>query len=170
MPRLTPEDDIDRMSERIFNESGILVQDRDTFDLAFNDVISKDEDELTSEQVDFREDVFRLFVREHPGVRTDRLFKKAGGKDLKRDRRKTAKRIVQTDKEFIKKGARRVDFAGFDIKEEEINVKQLRRRKEFVIPATVKRKVIFARKTFVKVKGKSQVRFRDVKGRFASIR
>lgn len=180
MPRITMPEEIEEMSDRIDQESGLLVQDRDSFDLAFSNITEIKDADLSSKQLNFRDDVFRRYLQQHPAVRPDRLFKKARGKDLEKDR-KTTEPIVKSDKEFIRRGARRFDFAGFDVKlpatDKELTPKQrqklirdVRTRKEFVIPATVKKKVVFARKTFVVVKGKEQVRFRDSLGRFASIR
>lgn len=168
MTRITPEEDLERMLERI-EMSRISVQDRDTFDLAFEDATTLSDVDLSPNQKAFRTDVFQSFRQRHPEVRPDRLFKKAGGKDLKADRRGTAQRIVKTDIQFIKKGAKRVDFAGFDIREQDINRQKIRARKEFKIPAFVKQKQVFAEKTFVKVAGKQQVRFRDRLGRFARV-
>lgn len=166
MARVTPEEDLDRMLERI-EMSKISVQDRDTFDLAFEDATTLTTEDLSTNQRSFRNTVFDTFRQRHPEVRPDRLFKKAGGKDLKADRRGTAQRVVKTDIQFIKKGAKRVDFAGFDIREQDINRQKIRARKELKIPAFVKQKQVFAEKVFVIVKGKKQVRFRDRLGRFA---
>lgn len=168
MPRLTPEFEIDRMNERMFNESATLIQDRDSFDLAFSEIMEADEGDLSSKQKAFREDVWNAYRASHPNVRPDRLFSKAEGDDLKKDR-KTTEPIVKSDVQFIKKGAKKFDFAGFDVKESEINRAKIRARKEFVIPAIIKKKVVFVQKTYVNVKGREQVRYRDKFGRFASI-
>lgn len=46
-----------------------------------------------------------------------RLFKKARGKDLDRDREVTAKVIVDTKEEYLKKGSSKVDLEGYDTKQ-----------------------------------------------------
>ena len=180
MPRITPPEEIEEMQRRLDQESSLLIQDRDSFDLAFTNITEIKESDLSPKQIAFRDDVFRLYLQQHPKVRPDRLFKKAEGKDLKKDR-KTTEPIVTTDREFIRKGAKKFDFAGFDVKlpdtDKELTPKQkeqliraVRTRKEFVIPAIVKKKIVFAKKEFVTIKGKEVVRHRDSLGRFASIR
>lgn len=175
MPRLTLPEEIERMSDRIESESGILVQDRNSFDIAFEDVLDLSDKEFSPKQQAFRDDVFRQFLAQHPDVRPDRLHDKAStrqdkeeGFTLRKDRR-TTEPLVKTDKEFIEKGTRKFDFAGFDIKESEITKKKIRSRKEFVVPAFVGQQVVFARKEFIMVRGKEQVKHRDSRGRFARI-
>ncbi len=165
--RITPPDEIDRINERLFRESKFQIQDRDSYDLAFNDLMSIDDKTITSNQKTLREKAFKDFVKNHPEVTEERLFTKAKGKDLRRDRLKTAKRVVKTRKDFLKQGARKVDLKGFDTARQRIS-KDVARRRRFTLPARIKGRVVFAQKTSVKVKGKIQVRFRDAKGRFSS--
>ncbi len=167
MVRITPPDEIDRINERLFRESKFQIQDRDSYDLAFNDLLSTTERSLSSTQKKLRNDGFTDYVSQHPDVSNERLFSKAKGRDLRRDRLKTAKRVVKTRKEFIKKGAKRVDLEGFDTARQKIS-KEIIRRRKFTVAGRIKGKVVFIQKTSVKVKGKKQVRFRDGKGRFAS--
>lgn len=161
--RQTQDEDIERIAENLDISEGAVISDRDSFDLALNRYIP--DIKLSKEN---KEKVFSAFRKKNPAVSKEGLFKKAGGKDLKRDRRQTAKTIVKTREEFIKKGSRRVDFAGFDIKESQIRRLKLKPPKEFRIAATVKNKVVFAKRVTVVIKGKSIVRLRDQLGRFAS--
>lgn len=164
----TPEE-IERIVETLFSESKFKIQDRDSFDLAFNDYMDFTEKDVKtdSDTRKFQADTFKQYVEEHPEVSTERLFSKAEGRDLRRDRLKTAKRVVKTRKEFIKAGASEVDLQAFDTARQRVT-KDILRRRTFTVPAKVKGKVIFAVKTAVTVKGKSFVRFRDSRGRFAS--
>ncbi len=167
--RITPSDEIDRINERLFRESKFQIQDRDSYDLAFNDLFSQTETGLSGKQKEMRNKAFGEFVSEHPAVSTERLFKKAKGRDLRRDRLKTAKRVVKTRKEFERATAPEVDLKGFDTARQKIS-KEVIRRRTFTVPARSKGRVVFAMKTSVRVRGKSVVRHRDSKGRFVSAR
>lgn len=165
--RITPSDEIDRINDRLFRESKFQIQDRDSYDLAFNDLLSLRDGDLSSNQRRLRNTGFSKFISEHPEVAKERLFTKAKGRDLRRDRLQTAKRVVTTRKEFIKEGAREVDLKGFDTARQKVT-RQIISRRTFTVPARIKGRVVFAKKISVVVKGKSVVRFRDSKGRFAS--
>lgn len=161
---VTPPDEIDRINERINREAKFQVQDRDSYDLAFEDLF---EVALTSKQRTLRSKAFKDYLEDHPEVSNERLFKKAKGRDLRRDRLKTARRVVTTRKQFIKEGAREVDLRGFDTARQKVSKKVIQRR-TFTVPSRIKGRVVFSEKTSVVVKGKKLVRFRDAKGRFAS--
>ena len=103
--RITPEDDIDRINERLRSQARLQIQDRDSYDLSFNTLIDMRESELSGKQLDLRNKAFSDFSSKNPNVSTQRLFKKARGKDLSRDRKQTAKTVVPTVKEFRKRGA-----------------------------------------------------------------
>ncbi len=166
---VTPSDEIDRINERLFRESKFQIQDRDSYDLAFEDLIEVDERNLSSRQKTLRNDSFADYKQLHPDVSPERLFRKAKGKDLRRDRLKTAKRVVTTRKKYIKGGASRLDLKGYDTARQGVTKKVIQRR-TFTVPALVKGKVTRAVKTSVIVKGKRLVRHRDALGRFASVR
>ncbi len=159
--------EIDRINDRLFRESRFQIQDRDSYDLAFNDLISIDEKSLSSSQKKLRDDAFKDFIRQHPDVSTERIFTKAKGRDLRRDRLQTAKKVVTTKRQFTREGASQVDLKGFDTARQKVS-KQIIRRRTFTVPARIKGRVVFAIKTSVVVKGKKQTRFRDAKGRFVS--
>lgn len=165
--RITPSFEIDRINERLFRESKFQIQDRDSFDLAFNDLLSLTDTTISEKQKKLKDNSFKDFINKHPDVSTERIFTRAKGKDLRRDRLKTAKRVVRTRREFIKEGASKVDLKGFDTARQK-TTKEIVRRRTFTVPATVKGRVVFAKRTSVMVQGKSQVRFRDSKGRFVS--
>lgn len=161
-------DEINRINETLFNRAGFKIQDRDSYDLAFNNYLNIDEKTIKGTERKLRDNAFEDFIKEHPEVSSERLFtKKAGGKDLRRDRLKTAKRVVKTRKEFIQKGASKVDLKGFDTARQRVS-KDIILRRTFTVPARVKGRVVFAVKTSVVVKGKKLTRFRDARGRFVS--
>ncbi len=164
--RRTFDEDLDRLAENLFASEGDFISDRDSFDLSLKRYLGE-EDNLSD---DSKDKLFTKFRRVKPSVSTKRIFKKAKGKDLARDRLKTAKTVVKTKEEFIKRGARRVDFAGFDIKESEIRKQKIAARKGFDVVAKVKTKIVFTKRETVVVKGKSFVRHRDKLGRFASVK
>ncbi|MAH51520.1 hypothetical protein CMI37_37235 [Candidatus Pacearchaeota archaeon] len=165
--RITPPDEIDRINERLFRESKLKIQDRDSYDLAFNDILSISDATITSGQKRLRDDAFSAYRGEHPEVSAERLFTEAKGRDLRRDRLKTAKKVVKTRKGFIKEKATEVDLKGFDTARQRVT-KEILRRRTFTVPARAKGRIVFAMKTSVVVKGKSVVRHRDSKGRFVS--
>lgn len=120
----------------------------------YSDYMGVSEKEMTPRELKFREVVVK-----DAGLTDDYKFhKKAGGKDLDRDREKTAKTIVKTPEEYKKKGASKVDLTGFDT------------RRRLTIPARKKGKIVYAERTFVYIKGKQFMRFRDRSGHFVSIR
>ncbi len=160
-------DDIDRINETLNQRAGNQIQDRDSYDLAFDDYMGIMR--AAPKQRKLRNDAFADYSQKHPDVSTERLFTKAKGKDLSRDRLRTAKRVVKTRKGFIKAGAANVDLKGFDTARQKVTKAQ-RIQRDFTIPARIKGRVVFARKTSVVVKGRSVVRHRDSKGRFVSVK
>lgn len=128
--RLTNPDEPRRVSERLFN-SGRDIKDRDSFNVAYAKMIQNTD--LTKRQLNFRDDVFKEYSKEHVIDKAERQMMKEG-------------RI-----ERVALQSRRLDT-----------------------PARVKTKsgfkVVYAEKTYVMVKGKEQLRFRDSKGRFVSVK
>ncbi len=160
-------DDIDRINETLDQKEGFKIQDRDSYDLAFDDYFGIIR--ANSDQRKLRDKAFGDYVQKHPDVSTERLFSKAKGRDLRRDRLKTAKKVVRTRKEFIKSTAPEVDLRGFDTARQRITRKQKIER-TFTIPARARGRVVFAMRTSVVVKGKRVARHRDSKGRFVSVK
>ncbi len=167
MVRFTPEDDPDRLSERLRQEARFKIQDRDSFDLAFSDIVSLGESELSAKQKSFRGRVFERYASANPDISRERVFQQAEGKSLRRDRKQTAKRVVKTKREFLREGASQVDLKGFDTARQKFR-KELKVRREFNVPAQIGRRIVLTKRISVSVRGKAQVRFRDRRGRFAS--
>ena len=156
---VTPPDEIDRINERLERESQVQIQDRDSYDLAFNDLISTDEDDLSLDQKRMRTNGFGDYRDSHPDVSAERLFSKAKGKDLRRDRLKTAKRVVTTRKDYIKERASKVDLKGYDTARQRIS-KGIRIRRTFTVPSRIRGKVVFAVRTSVRIpKRRNRIRF-----------
>lgn len=164
----TPEE-IEAINEAIDSRSGASIQDRDSYDLAYNDYMNYSEKELEEDNVLFnmREEVWEHFSMNHPDVAKERLFSKAKGRDLRRDRLKTARKVVTTRKQYIKGGASKLDLKGYDTARQRIT-KGIAQRRTFTVPSRIKGRVVFSIRTSVVVRGKSMVRYRDARGRFAS--
>jgi len=157
--RIPTREDKLRIAESIFNlDSREKIQDKDSFDLDYDAYF--DSNDYWIDAKNLRADIFREIRKLRPNISTERIFKKARGKDLKRDRQRTARTVLTDKEEYIKQGASKTDLKGFDTKI----------KREFKLLGKQKGKVKYARKTFVVVKGKNQVRFRDRKGRFTSVK
>lgn len=162
--RLTPDEDVERLSERIWHDAQGRIRDMDSFDDAFDEYMLEGIPKLTPKQdTQLRSRAFGFIRENHPEVSKLRLFRKAKGKDFARDKRKRAKTIVTTEREYIKRTAPRVDLKDYDMP-------RVSRRKQFNVVGRVRGKVVYARRTFVFVEGKKRLRYRDMRGRFVSVK
>ena len=159
----------ENINEILYGRSGKHIVDRDTFDVYYNSYMSLSDKEMNSKQKKFRTGCFELYADTHDKVLRQRIFKKAGGKDLVRDKRRTAKTIVTTRQEYYEHGASKVDLKGYDTKVKK-HEKKMNQKKTMKIPSYSKRKFVRSEKTYVKVKGKKQVRYRNSKGTFSSVK
>jgi len=150
------DEDLDRISEALWSDSQGKIVDKDTFDLHFKDFVG----DITPRQERFlKPAVFRKLKDKHPNISSRGLFKEAGGKDLSRDRKTTAKEVTTSEAEYKRKGAQRVDLQGYDTKGG---------KKVYNVVGRVKGKVVYGRKTTIVLRGKKVERIRDSKGRFIS--
>jgi len=158
MPSPT-EDDINRIAETIDNlDQKNEIIDPDSFDAEFNDYF--DENPEIRDNNSVRVKVFERLRKMHPDrIGKEKIFTKAGGKDLKRDRQSDAKVITSDRKRYRQLGASRSDLEGYDTKRKELN-----------IVGVVKGKTVFTEQTTVKIGGKTVIRHRDRLGRFASVK
>lgn len=156
--RVTPEQEFDRLAERIYNEHGENIVDRDTFDVFFNRYMGS-EDITRKRDVVLREKTFDYYAKNHSGVSTERIHEEAGGKNLAVDMAKTAKTIVTDKKQYRKLGAGKVDLKGYDTKP--------KFKKKLDVTARVKGKIVYATQDTVIIKGHKITVYRDRKGRFA---
>ena len=152
-------EEIERIAEAINNlDIDNQIKDRDSFDLAFEDYFEEDEKMKNNKKV--KSSCFNEIQKLNPKIIDIRLFKKADGKDLKLDRRKTAKRIVLTKKEYIHRKSKRVDLEGYDTKP----------KRKLIFVGKTKKKIVYTSKEYIIVKGHSVLRYRDRLGRFASVK
>lgn len=160
--------DAERLAEALWIDSRGKIVDVDTFDMYWDDFF-KEQGQSNERDVKLKPKVFRHLKNQHPEIRTTRTFKEAGGRDLRRDRKRTAKEVVTRKEDY--KSAQRQDLSGLDTKGgKKITAKKPVKRKTFSFVGKRKGKIVYARKTFVVVKGKRQARFRDKRGVFVSVK
>jgi len=139
--RVTKEDDVDRLTERILLESSNNIVDKPSFNIAFNDYLAQT---LSDKQDNnLRRKVFDR-VKEK---------KKISKKPI------TKPKPAPKTKEQIKSDQfkRRLEEAP------KFNATLINKK-------TGRKQRVFAIKVFVMVKGKKSLRYRDKKGRFVSIK
>jgi len=162
--RTTTTDEIERMTERLHNFHRKTIKDRNSFGVAYSKLTETSTVGLSAKQKAFRDQVFANYKKRHPeGLikqKDLKTFEKAGGKDFVRDRQQT-RNVVGTRKEFVEKGAQESDLKGVDTKPIKDKFSQI---------ARVKGRIVYSRKTTVKIKGTPVTRFRDKRGRFVSVK
>jgi hypothetical protein len=157
--RITLQDDVERLADTIQSQFPGIQTEQD-FNRAFQMYL---EETLTNGQdSDLRPKVLTEFKKRRPIIETE-TFKEARGRDFNRDRKKTAKRVTTSVKEYKRVGAQNIDLKGYD-------TKPRRKRGVFDVMGRVKGKVVFARIDFVKIKSKKVTKYRDKKGRFVSVK
>lgn len=145
--------DCERYAETLYNaDIENNIQDRDSFDLAFDQYFDGDLQMQENDRV--KSKTFRKMRGLNPAISPTRLFTDAGGKSLSRDRQETAQEIVTTRKEYRKKGSSKVDLKGYDTK------------KRFTHAKRYKGRVIYTERSMFRIKGKEVTRFRGKDGRF----
>ena len=142
--------DAERQAENLIANSGI-INDEKTYNIAYENYFMDSSDKARKI---FKPLIFDILVRKGV-IPKESLFEQAGGKDLARDRKKTAKRIVKTPTQYVKAGAQKVDLRGVDT------------RSRYIIPAKVGERTVYAKSTYITIRGKRVTRLRDQKGRFA---
>lgn len=147
--RVTPQEEFDRFAERLLNQYP-GIENEDEFNNAFDNYM----EELTPGQDG------ELREKSWGYIKDKIVFKSAGGKDLKRDRMKTAKKVVFSKDVYIKHGAQRVDLSGLDTKGGKRILK---------FPARVRGKIVYASKETITRMNNEVVVARDKMGRFASL-
>ena len=162
MKRITPETDFDRLAERINRDYGRFIQDKETFDTSFNDYL---EDVDTDSRIFLSSNMNHVFSIYATRFRVDKgsTFKKAKGKSFKRDIRQTAKTVVTTKQEYIKRGAKNVDLKGYDTKRARIKAPSA---SAYRFRGRKKGKIVFARALNTKL----GLRYIDRRGQYVSIK
>jgi hypothetical protein len=156
------EKDAERIAERIYLEYGNLIKDKRTFNEAYSNYFHGS---LTDGIEDLRPRIFNILQKRNKKIIDKDLFKKAGGKDFDADRKSTAKELVSTPEQYIKRGAQRVDLKGYDTKQAGTTFKRLMKRYEEL--GLIKGKSVRIAQDSFKYKGKKRIVYRDSKGRFA---
>lgn len=177
MARITPETDAERLAERLWRQARGSIEDRESFDEAYEQYLSDEGANPLSNAQDkkLREKVWQALNKFH-NITKKNVFKEAGGKDLKRDRQRTAKVVVSSVQEYKRRGASNVDLKGYDTKRPRRSSKRNVRRKlltaqrqakyKYNYSGRVKSRIVPARRIITK-KG---ARFIDRKGRYVSVK
>lgn len=147
--RVTPPDEFDRLAENIYNDRGHTIFDRKSYDIAFDKFFGAEK--LTPAQNTVMRDEAWGFLKDRM------VFTRAGGRNLDRDRQKTHRIVYNKDQQeqYIRHGAQRSDLRGVDTKQA-----------SFLYLGLSGRRKVFAQKTYVVVKNRKVVRYRDRRGRF----
>lgn len=158
------EEEIRRIAEAIDSlDTFEDIQDYSSFVEAYEDYLGDDNNLTSNDYV--KNQVFAELQQSDPDrIDKEDIFRLAGGKDLRKDRRFTSKTIVLTKEEYIKKGSSKTDLKGYDTK------KKLRKKRDFNVVGKVRGKVVYASREYVMLKGKMMLRYRDRRGRFISVR
>lgn len=156
-----PDVELDRIAEGIWNDSMGKIIDRDTFDEHFAQYISKENKPTEKQKRILAPKVFKKIREINPEISKEKVFTKARGKDLHRDRQHTAKTIVTTQEEYKRRGADEVDLKGYDTK---ITIKH--KPPVYRYYGKDGERTVLLRKTFIVVNGKRQARYRDRRGKF----
>ena len=165
--RKTPPEEYDRFAERLYSDYGGDIEDKKTFDKAFNDYMSSYGPLSTAQDTTFREEAYKAMRVLKPSLKKASTFKKAGGKDLVQDRRTDAKTIVTSKGEYIKRGAQNVDLKGYDTKRRpKPKMQDFKFIAERKVKKTGRKARVYARPDTFKRRGKDVAVLRDNKGRF----
>jgi len=170
-------DAYERLADNIFLEYRDVIEDRMTFNVAFEDFLRDRPQSVNND--DLKNTTFRKYRKHYDGkskkISPKNLYSKnaailrvAKGKNINRDKLRTAKTVYVDTAEgrhkYITTGASRSDLDGVDTKDgKKLPKSKLVKVKKYSFPfmARVKGRVIYARKD-----GK---RFRDKFGRFVSV-
>lgn len=149
------------MAENLWGARQGEIRDWTTYESAFDAYFLGDIGQMKGERA-MKEAVFEVMLdkygldgkRIYPG----RIFEEAEGKDLDRDRERTAKRVTDSPVEYIKQGARNIDLAGYDTK---------RQKSEYNTLGFVDGAIVYARRVETPGGG---VEYRDRRGRKVDVR
>lgn len=154
---MTPPSDFERLAERIGTVYGDAISDRETFNYYYGKYLKGEDNGIFLQKN--RNKVFDFYA-ENFGIQKDSLFKKAGGKSFERDKAQTAGTVVDSQKDYARKGASRVDLRGYDT----ISTKR------FPYFGKVRGRIVKARQIEIVFFKKKVVRYIDERGRYVSRR
>ena len=147
-------DDQNRFVENLRMSTNIKIVDKGTFMLASEQYIGESQD-VTPRNKSFLDGAFAIYRRKFKGVDKRDLHKEARGKSLSRDKRFTAKTVVTSKEEYIKRGAARVDLDNYDTAKKIFNFIGIQKKR------TVKARLILTKR------GR---RYIDKRGRYVSVK
>jgi len=158
--RITEEDDYARLAENMGRNFRRQIKDKASFDFIYSEYLAG---QSIADDKSFRENVWEIYLSKNPSVSRRNMHKEAGGKNFPQDKRKTARTVVRTEREYRQRGADKVDLKGYDMPTVQT------RRKSFTQVGKVKGKIVYGEKTVFKIHSKTITRFRDSKGRFIKV-
>jgi hypothetical protein len=145
------EDELRRIAEAIYNlDTYHRIADFESFEDAWNDYL---EDSDIVRRKDLKDETFGYYIENNPDV-----------KDTRKQRRKLPQKEAKEYRKMLKKGIMMpsgIPSRGKRLLEYTATIR---------IEGTTRRKVVFAEKTSVTIKGKKQTVYRDAKGHFVSIK
>jgi len=154
----------DRRAEQFYNETRNIgdISTQEGFDKALLTYLGQDRFE-SQQQKQFSKEVYTILRTRKPNLlqkerHDQKIFRQAGGKNLTQDRKRNARTIVKTRKEYIKRGARNVDLDGLDTK------KGLKAVYKYEFVGIKKGKVVQSRQ----IKTKRGLRLIDRRGQYVS--
>ena len=156
---MTPPNDFERLAENLQINRGKFIIDEESFKVALQDYLGEEQEDNSILNPVNSGRVWRHYKRKY-NVMAGSLHKSKGGRDLKLDRTKLAKHVVDKPEDYT--DARRQDLRGYD-------TPKLKKIKIFNVYGIQKGRVTGARKIFITFYGKKQSRFIDRKGRYVSI-
>lgn len=150
-------EEIERIADDIYSDSRGRIVDRDTFDQHY-DLWFGGQKLSEAQDTTMRDKVFNNMQSRYKNISKERLYKKAGGKDLKRDQRQTAQEVTTSPRRYKQRGADKIDMKGLDTKKVD----------KFTTTGKIKGRVVYCQRVRIHTKGKYYYRLRDRKGRFAT--
>lgn len=146
--------EIERMTEWLFNNRSSNIKDKDSFEIFFNqDILEGRKPKSIDDKI--RSKSFQRYIQIFDKtISKEREFKKAGGKDLTRDKLTRAKVVVKDFKKFRDLTAQQADFEGLDT--------------PTVITGRIKKRIVRAESQSITRRQKRIIIFRAKNGQFAS--
>lgn len=149
------QEEYDRIAETMFNADVQRdIIDAESFDVTYDEYFSEEPEFLNS--VAKRRRVFDSMRDGRPDIKQGSVFRRAGGKSFELDRKRTAQTVVTTQKEYLQRGASKVDLKGYDTKSK---FDQVGRKKT---------RIVYGRQTQITIGRSTFPRFRDKSGQFIS--
>lgn len=152
-------DDYERINQEIYRRGKYNIYDEDSYFKEFENYMQGSGEEI-------KDDCYEHYEKRHKKQMNEvRDFKQAGGKDLKRDRRTTARRTVRDQGTYERIGAQHSDKIGVDTRRGRRG-KTAKRINAYIFKGTIKNKTVYGKRERYSRNGRTYTRYRDRKGRF----